>query len=314
MKDDDKTRIEGTKVSILIPVFNREKMLIASLSSAINQTYKNMEIVVVDNASTDGTWNTVESLAKKDSRVKVFRNAENVGPVRNWLECLRHASGEYVKFLWSDDWIDEDFLEKTIPFLSDSEVGFAFSPAKIINSDSGSRETAYDLFKGDTVFSSRVFIEYCISGGKTPVSPGCAIFRKEDVEQSLLIDIPNESGLDFSRYGAGNDLLIMLLPLLSYPRVAFVRSTCSYFLAHKESFSVSNDLDAYYDWARLHFLNLLEDPRLLSVFKTRQLLKKLVGKSSKNLYKAIPGRILFGQAISMILGKLFRKLRTKFNH
>ena len=67
------------KVSILIPVYNREDLIGQTLNSAIDQTYHNIEIIVVDNASTDNTWKVIQRYEKQDGRIKAFRNNTNIG-------------------------------------------------------------------------------------------------------------------------------------------------------------------------------------------------------------------------------------------
>ena len=71
-------------VSILIPVYNRERIVVRALESAINQTYKHIEIICVDNCSTDNTYSVLLEYANRDHRIKVYRQSENLGPVRNW--------------------------------------------------------------------------------------------------------------------------------------------------------------------------------------------------------------------------------------
>ena len=66
------------KVSILIPVYNRAKIISETLNSAVNQTYKNIEVIVVDNKSTDNTFEIVKEFAKSHSNVKVYQNEENI--------------------------------------------------------------------------------------------------------------------------------------------------------------------------------------------------------------------------------------------
>jgi len=92
-------------VSILIPVYNREKLVKRAIESAINQTYENIEVIAVDNKSTDRTYEVLKGHAEKYPDVKVYQNKENLGPVRNWKKCLEYSSGEFIKILFSDDWI-----------------------------------------------------------------------------------------------------------------------------------------------------------------------------------------------------------------
>jgi glycosyltransferase involved in cell wall biosynthesis len=97
-------------VSIAIPTFNRaDGFLRQALSCALRQTYSNIEVLVADNCSTDGTTALVTGIA--DSRLRYFRHAENLGPSKNCDFCLARARGEYILFLHDDDLIDDDFVE-----------------------------------------------------------------------------------------------------------------------------------------------------------------------------------------------------------
>lgn len=299
------------KVSILIPVFNREKIIKKTIISALSQTYENIEIIIVDNNSTDNTYNICKEYEKKDHRVKVYKNNENMGPVRNWKECLRHATGDYIKFLWSDDWIENNFIEKTISFLEDKEIAFAYSPAYIIDEINNKNILIYNLYDKDTIFSSDLFIEKSLFGGNVPVSPGCAIFRREDVEENLLIDIPNNDNLDFNKFGAGNDLLLFLLTTIKYNKVAYINSTKSYFRAHIGSFSCSNNLDLYYDWAKLYYLNIKGNYRLIGMFKAKIFLKSLVNKKYARIYNNIKESINYKINIKDILLIVIYKFNLK---
>jgi glycosyltransferase involved in cell wall biosynthesis len=276
-------------VSILIPVYNREGMVGRAIESALTQTHPALEVIVGDNRSTDQTFSVVMEYADRDSRVRIFQNPGNVGPVRNWLACLEKASGSLIRFLWSDDWMEPDFISRTLPFLQDPEVAFAYSPAEIVGE--GRSVLSYAHFPTDIVFAAGEFIRMSIFRENVPHSPGCALFRRVDVQKSLMVDIPNRDGLDFSRYGAGNDLLLFLLPLLHYTRVAYVRSTRSYFQAHPGAFSCSHDLDLYYDWARLFFLRQKKDPGLTAQFKADLLLRRVRAARYKELLAATEGRV-----------------------
>ena len=87
--------------TIGIPVYNRLDYFKETLKSVLNQDFTDFEIVIVDDFSTDGTREYLDSL--KDPRIKVFKNKENVGIVRNWKKCIEYATGKWFKFLMSDD-------------------------------------------------------------------------------------------------------------------------------------------------------------------------------------------------------------------
>ena len=93
------------KISVIIPVYNTEKYLNQSLDSILNQSYKNFEIIIVDDCSTDNSYQTINLYAKKDHRIKASRNVKNVGQGATRNNAIQQAQGEYIFFIDSDDWI-----------------------------------------------------------------------------------------------------------------------------------------------------------------------------------------------------------------
>jgi glycosyltransferase involved in cell wall biosynthesis len=244
------------KVSILIPVYNREKLIEETVQSAMNQNYEDIEIIVVDNKSTDATWQVLEKLASKDERIKIFQNETNIGPVRNWKRCIDEASGEYGKILWSDDLIAPEFIEKTVPYLENKDVGFVFTGTEIFID--GTDEKTSHYFIGESgIYESKNYINGVLFDENYPVSPGCALFRLKDLRKNLLVDIPNKVNSDFSMHAIGNDLLIYLLTANQYKKFAFVNEKLSFFRAHEGSISIlSNDgkLPLHYNLASAYFV------------------------------------------------------------
>lgn len=110
-----RSKISGTPlVSICIPVFNSSALVGRALISLLNQTYKNIEIIVSDNVSTDNTREVVEQYAKKDSRVRYFRNDSNVGFNGSLLLGYQRARGEFVQLVGDDDWLSKNYIEEGI--------------------------------------------------------------------------------------------------------------------------------------------------------------------------------------------------------
>ncbi|MEI0620552.1 glycosyltransferase family 2 protein [Brachyspira pilosicoli] len=99
------------KVSVIVPVYNVEDYLIECLTSIINQTLKEIEIICIDDCSTDSSYNILEEYAKKDDRIRIIPHKENkgLGPARN--TGIKEAKGEYISFIDSDDYISKDYLE-----------------------------------------------------------------------------------------------------------------------------------------------------------------------------------------------------------
>lgn len=97
------------KVSVIVPVYNVEKYLKKSISSILNQTLEDIEIIIINDGSTDNSYKIVKELAEYDSRIVVI-NKENGGVSSARNIGLRVAKGEYISFVDSDDWIDRDMI------------------------------------------------------------------------------------------------------------------------------------------------------------------------------------------------------------
>lgn len=243
-------------VSIMIPAYNRELIIAETIHSALSQTYEHVEVVVVDNASTDKTWQIIQSFSEQDPRVKAFRNESNIGPVRNWLRCVEESTGEYGKILWSDDLIDQDFIAKTLPLLNDN-VGFVYTGANIFTESSHLDASTSYLLPLSGIYPTSMYIERALFDKDVPVSPGCAIFRLADIRKNLLLQIPNEIGSDFSMHAIGNDLLLFLLTAKDYDYFGHVAEPLSFFRSHDGSISISSTsgkLPVHYALAKAYFI------------------------------------------------------------
>lgn len=98
------------KVSVIIPIYNSQKFISKCVSSVLNQTYSNLEIILVDDGSTDNSPLLCDEYAKKDKRVLTFHKT-NGGPSSARNFALDHMTGDYVCFIDSDDYIESDMIE-----------------------------------------------------------------------------------------------------------------------------------------------------------------------------------------------------------
>jgi glycosyltransferase involved in cell wall biosynthesis len=104
-------------VSCIIPTYNREKFLPISIGSVLKQTYKNWELIIVDDRSTDGTKKLIEKYMKKDKRIKYVKNIHKQGPSGARNQGIELAKGKYIAFLDSDDEWMSFHLEEMIYYL-----------------------------------------------------------------------------------------------------------------------------------------------------------------------------------------------------
>ena len=90
-------------VSVLVTVFNREAYLAACVESILNSTFDDIEVIIVDDASSDGSFELARSLASRDARIRLGRNEHNLGDYRNRSRAADLATGKYLKYVDSDD-------------------------------------------------------------------------------------------------------------------------------------------------------------------------------------------------------------------
>ena len=262
-------------VSIVIPVFNRETLVQEAIESALKQTYDNIEIVVVDNCSTDKTWEVLQKY--NNPKIKIFRNNTNIGPVLNWKKGIELSSGEYIKLLFSDDMISEDFVEESMK-LFDDETAFVLSPIQFVKN--GMCDSPIPL--GKAIYTREEYFTnfYTQFSAEFPVSPGASIFRKIDVVNAFICEIPTMGNLDPMKNGAGIDLLIFFVIANKYDKIKVAKKSSALFRAHEGSFSIADStISHYYFRAMIYYLQYLKNKRLYYYFKTYLLRCSLRDKS-----------------------------------
>jgi glycosyltransferase involved in cell wall biosynthesis len=124
----------GPEVSICIPAYEAEAWIERAVRSALEQTHRDLEVVVVDNASADGTVARVLGIA--DARVRLYANSHNLGVYRNFNRAVALARGRYIKFLCADDVLEPSCVEEMLrPFALSQRVGLCFTPRAIVLED-----------------------------------------------------------------------------------------------------------------------------------------------------------------------------------
>ncbi|QTE85278.1 glycosyltransferase family 2 protein [Shewanella algae] len=111
-------------VSVCIAVYNAEKFIKEAIMSVVNQTYENLEILILDDSSTDSTLTVLEELMQLDNRIVVYKNEHNLGYLRSFNKLLDLAGGHFISFVDADDWIEVKKIEQQLElFLKDPEIG-----------------------------------------------------------------------------------------------------------------------------------------------------------------------------------------------
>lgn len=225
------------KVSVLIPVYNRANFIAECIQSALDQTYPDFEVVVVDNASDDGTWEICQRFAALDQRVRVFRNDTNIGPVRNWKRCAEEAMGEFSKILFSDDCLEPNCLSEMVPKLDDPDVALVYC-AVFMGATKEKAVLVYSNPESSKLSASR-FIDL-VARNEAPFSPGAVLIRTCDLRENLHTQFPTSTCRPFDKHGAGPDVMISLLTVKNYLYVESMAKPLVYFREHAGSFSIGN--------------------------------------------------------------------------
>ena len=142
--DNSHDSLSRPLVSVCIPTYNGERWIRESIDSALKQTYRSIEVLVVDDASTDNTVETARSFP--DERVRVVVNATTLGLADNWNECVRLAKGEFIKFLFQDDALFPECIEKMMKLFTDHpELGLVFTRRDLIVESDAPAELAREF-------------------------------------------------------------------------------------------------------------------------------------------------------------------------
>ncbi len=160
---------EGPLVSVLIPVYNGGKFILGALESITNQTYNNLEIVVINDGSTDNTVELIETL--KDKRIKLVHNEKNIGLIGTLNKGVDFCSGEFIARMDADDFSFPTRIEKQVKLmLSQPETGFCGTWFETYNNEQLISKSSYPS-DNDAIQLSQLF--------KMSLCHGTALFRKE---------------------------------------------------------------------------------------------------------------------------------------
>lgn len=168
------------KVSVVIPSYNHGKFIKNAVNSVLNQTYKNFELIIIDDNSTDNSRKVINSF--KDKRIRKYYNSNNEGAVATLNQLIDLANGEYIALLNSDDMWSNDKLEKQIKILEEKkEYSACFTWANFIDEKGNniykSDDLALDLFQKNNMTQAQWF-RYFFDNGNCLCHPSMLI-RKE---------------------------------------------------------------------------------------------------------------------------------------
>lgn len=122
-------------VSVITPVYNSERFIKNTIESVISQTYTDLELIIVDDCSTDKTEDIIKKYIDKDRRIKYIKLQKNSGAAVARNTAIKAATGRYIAFLDGDDLWNKDKLEKQIKFMNENNIGFSFTSYNTMSED-----------------------------------------------------------------------------------------------------------------------------------------------------------------------------------
>ncbi|HMP19089.1 MAG TPA: glycosyltransferase family 2 protein [Candidatus Paceibacterota bacterium] len=179
-------------VSVCIPTFNRKELLKGAVESVVNQSYKNIEIIISDDCSTVELDDVINFF--NDNRIVFFRHNKNIGFIQNWNFCIKKSNGAYIKIMGDDDLLNKNCIEDEIREITKNSVDFICSNYETI--DENSKNINNKIFNASSFkilpFSGLVDKEYFMLkyfSGKIRVGlPSSITFKKNIVQQVGLFD------------------------------------------------------------------------------------------------------------------------------
>ncbi len=211
---------EDIKVSIIIPSFNSKTFISESISSVINQSYDNWELLIVDGESSDGTQEIIKKAIDLDSRIRLINNPDDSGPAQARAFGIKFCSGDLIAFLDSDDlWLPSK-LEEQISFMIENNAKFTFTSYRLI-SESGVVSKAE--LSGWKINSYRQYLR------RRGIANSTVIVAKECLSDSILNNVTNIMAEDTLWWllimKSGYKAFCLQKPLTHYRKVTGSRSS-----------------------------------------------------------------------------------------
>lgn len=146
-------------ISVILPVYNGEKYLVETINSILRQTYKNFELLCIDDSSTDNSLNILNDFAKKDTRIKILQKPNGGSAVKSIIHALPYAKGKYMFYTSQDDLFSDNLLEKMYIRATESnadavipDMAWYTGPAENYNGLSGVKGEKYLALTGKEAF------------------------------------------------------------------------------------------------------------------------------------------------------------------
>lgn len=169
-------------VSVCIPTYNNADYIEETIQCVINQTYQNIELIVVDDKSKDETVEIIQSI--KDNRIKLYINEKNLGMSGNWNRCMELCTGEYIKLICADDLIHKELIQREVEAMEQHpEVLLVESDTQFVDKY-GKAKGYYRRYRKSGVVDGKEISKVCVRTRDQFGAPLANLVRRSAYEQS----------------------------------------------------------------------------------------------------------------------------------
>ena len=278
-------------ISVIVPVYNDEKYVKNCLSSIVDQTFKDIEIIVVDDGSTDNSGIICDEFSANDPRIKVIHK-QNKGVSDSRNKGLEVASGDYICFVDSDDWIESDYFEKMAPIIASKKYSIILN--SLVHERINGQISANPILKNKEMLSEEAI--YALFRGNMFPWGVCATFFNKNTVEKIRFNTDSFFGEDFEfKYKA----------IKQATGILYFSSITKYHYVHRQDSSIAsysllrkfNDLEIIKRIMSLEHNNLKE-VLFFKQYIPRVLAYALVGCNSEKEDEFLRGKELRDEAIN----------------
>lgn len=205
----DKLIYSNKIISIIIPTYNRKNMILDSIESVLNQTYKNFEIIIVDDSSNDGTENLIKDKYKGEKRIKYYKNSENIGPGKSAKRGYDLSIGDFIIFMNDDDfYIDNSYFNKCINLYLTYENISLIASDTIVYYQQTKKISVRELNLPLKIDNQTYFLQLGLPSYPKPPTMLSVMYKRENLEYVGINEIEEIGDLDiYQRALLGNPAL-----------------------------------------------------------------------------------------------------------
>lgn len=222
------------KISVIIPIYNTEKYLSECLNSVLNQTFEDIEVICIDDGSTDKSLEILNKFAKQDPRIKILKQQNQyAGVARN--NGLKIANGDYIFFVDSDDYIIHETLQLLYDKITstDSDISIC-RPFEYINETHVIKEILWslrlDILGDKKSFSYLDFPEQFFQ-----------IFEAWPWDKLYKKELLDKFNIRFSELRSCEDVIFVFLAMIHAKKITYIEDFCTYHRIHKYSMDLNRD-------------------------------------------------------------------------